>query len=29
MGPLSVAVIGLIVLAYLYRQLTWRKRHPG
>ena len=29
MGPLSAAVIGLIVLAYLYRQLTWRKRHPS
>jgi membrane protein DedA with SNARE-associated domain len=28
MGPLSAAVIGLIVLAYVYRQLTWRKRHP-
>ncbi len=27
-GPLSAAVIALIVLAYLYRQLTWRKRHP-
>jgi membrane protein DedA with SNARE-associated domain len=27
-GPLSMAVIGLIVAAYLYRQLTWRKRHP-
>jgi membrane protein DedA with SNARE-associated domain len=28
-GPLSSAVIALIVLAYLWRQLTWRKRHPG
>ncbi len=27
-GPLSALIIGLIVLAYLYRQLTWRKRHP-
>jgi membrane protein DedA with SNARE-associated domain len=27
-GPLSAAVIGLIVLGYVYRQLTWRKRHP-
>ncbi len=28
MGPLSAAVIAAIVLAYLYRQLTWRRRHP-
>jgi membrane protein DedA with SNARE-associated domain len=28
MGPLSIAVIAVIVLAYVYRQLTWRKRHP-
>ena len=28
MGPLSAAVIGIIVIAYIYRQLTWRKRHP-
>ena len=28
LGPLSSAVIALIVLAYVYRQLTWRKRHP-
>jgi membrane protein DedA with SNARE-associated domain len=28
MGPLSAAVIGVIVLLYIYRQLTWRKRHP-
>jgi membrane protein DedA with SNARE-associated domain len=28
MGPLSAAVIALIVIAYIYRQLTWRKRHP-
>ncbi|HEX8669348.1 MAG TPA: DedA family protein [Allosphingosinicella sp.] len=27
-GPLSTAVIALIVLAYVWRQLTWRKRHP-
>jgi membrane protein DedA with SNARE-associated domain len=28
-GPLSSAIIGLIVAAYIWRQLTWRKRHPG
>lgn len=28
LGPLSMAVIGLIVLAYVWRQLTWRRRHP-
>ena len=28
LGPLSLAVIALIVGAYLYRQLTWRRRHP-
>jgi membrane protein DedA with SNARE-associated domain len=28
LGPLSTAVIVLIVIAYLWRQLTWRKRHP-
>lgn len=28
LGPLSIGVIGLIVLTYLWRQLTWRKRHP-
>lgn len=27
-GPLSTAIIAAIVLGYLYRQLTWRKRHP-
>ena len=27
-GPLSTAVIAAIVIAYVYRQLTWRKRHP-
>ncbi|QAY75507.1 DedA family protein [Sphingosinicella sp. BN140058] len=28
LGPLSSAIIALIVLAYVWRQLTWRKRHP-
>lgn len=28
LGPLSMAVIGAILLAYVWRQLTWRKRHP-
>lgn len=28
LGPLSIAVMAAIVVAYLYRQLTWRKRHP-
>jgi membrane protein DedA with SNARE-associated domain len=28
-GPLSSVVIALIVGAYLWRQLTWRKRHRG
>jgi membrane protein DedA with SNARE-associated domain len=28
-GPLSMAVIGLIIAAYIYRQLTWRTRHPA
>lgn len=27
-GPLSLALIGVIVLTYVWRQLTWRKRHP-
>ena len=27
-GPLSMAIIAAIVGAYLWRQLTWRKRHP-
>ena len=27
-GPVSSAIIALIVLAYVWRQLTWRKRHP-
>jgi membrane protein DedA with SNARE-associated domain len=29
LGPLSTAIVALIVLAYIWRQLTWRKRHPG
>jgi membrane protein DedA with SNARE-associated domain len=29
LGPLSMAVIVLIVVAYIWRQLTWRKRHPA
>ena len=28
-GPLSSAIIVLIVLAYAWRQLTWRRRHRG
>ena len=28
LGPVSSAIIALIVLAYIWRQLTWRKRHP-
>jgi membrane protein DedA with SNARE-associated domain len=28
LGPLSTAIIVLIVAAYLWRQLTWRRRHP-
>lgn len=28
-GPLSTAIIAAIVLTYLYRQLTWRRRHPA
>jgi membrane protein DedA with SNARE-associated domain len=27
-GPLSMAVIAAIIGAYLWRQLTWRRRHP-
>ena len=27
-GPLSTAVIVAVVGAYVWRQLTWRKRHP-
>jgi len=28
LGPLSAAIIVLIVVAYVWRQLTWRRRHP-
>ena len=28
-GPLSTAVIAAIVLTYIWRQLTWRRRHPA
>ena len=28
LGPLSSIVIGAIVLGYVWRQLTWRNRHP-
>jgi len=28
LGPLSTAIIVLIVVAYVWRQITWRKRHP-
>jgi membrane protein DedA with SNARE-associated domain len=28
LGPLSTAIIALIVIAYVWRQLTWRRRHP-
>jgi membrane protein DedA with SNARE-associated domain len=28
LGPLSTAIVVLIVVAYIWRQLTWRKRHP-
>ncbi|HEX8124100.1 MAG TPA: DedA family protein [Allosphingosinicella sp.] len=28
LGPLSMAIIVLIVLAYVWRQVTWRRRHP-
>ncbi|HEX8263541.1 MAG TPA: DedA family protein [Allosphingosinicella sp.] len=28
LGPLSTAVIVAIVAAYIWRQLTWRRRHP-
>lgn len=28
LGPLSTAIIVLIVALYVWRQLTWRKRHP-
>ena len=29
LGPLSTAIIVAIVAAYIWRQLTWRNRHPG
>ena len=29
LGPLSSVVIGLIVAAYVWRQLTWHRRHRG
>ena len=28
-GPLSSGIIALIVLAYVWRQITWRKRNEG
>ena len=28
LGPLSSIVIGAIILAYVWRQATWRNRHP-
>ena len=28
LGPLSMAIIVFIVVAYVWRQLTWRNRHP-
>ena len=28
LAPVSIAIIALIVVAYIWRQLTWRKRHP-
>ncbi|HEU0133793.1 MAG TPA: DedA family protein [Allosphingosinicella sp.] len=28
LGPLSTGIIVLIVIAYVWRQVTWRKRHP-
>ncbi|HEX8448142.1 MAG TPA: VTT domain-containing protein, partial [Allosphingosinicella sp.] len=28
LGPLSTGIILLIVLAYIWRQATWRRRHP-
>jgi membrane protein DedA with SNARE-associated domain len=27
-GPLSSVIIGAIVLLYVWRQFTWRRRHP-
>ncbi len=29
LGPLSSAIIGLIVIGYIWRQLTWYKRHKS
>jgi membrane protein DedA with SNARE-associated domain len=29
LGPLSSAIIGLIVIGYIWRQLTWNKRHKS
>jgi len=29
MNPISNVVIGLIVLGYLYRVVTFRRRQPG
>lgn len=28
-GPISTAIIAAIVLTYIWRQLTWRHRHPA
>jgi membrane protein DedA with SNARE-associated domain len=28
-GPLSMIVIALIIAGYVWRQLTWRRRHPA
>ena len=28
-GPLSTAIIAAIVLTYVWRQFTWRRRHPA
>ncbi len=28
-GPVSTAIIAAIVLTYVWRQLTWRRRHPA
>lgn len=29
LGPLSTAIIAAIVIAYVWRQATWRNRHPS
>ena len=29
LGPLSLGVIAFIMATYIYRQLTWRRRHPA